>query len=113
MAVINVYEQYFSAACNFNGVPRKGALVTLVSDSGSGYIRYEAAVSFFPHRDENDFVVSYDAYQSEELFSGPGRRSKKREALLLDSLREHIDAISLKLGGTVFWDAPLRDARRG
>lgn len=112
MAVINVYEQYFSADCNFNGVPRKGALVMLVSNSGSGNIIYEAAVSFFPHQDEDDFAVSYDAYMSEVLYNGPGRRSKKREVLLLENLRNDVDAMAEKLGGTVFWDKPIRDARR-
>ena len=55
MATINVYEQYFAAECTVNDVPRRAALVMLISDSEAGQIRYEAAVSFFPHRDEEDF----------------------------------------------------------
>ena len=52
--VVNVYEQYFAAEGAFNGVERRGALVMLVSDSEAGTICYRAAVTFFPHRDEED-----------------------------------------------------------
>ena len=111
--VINVYEQYFEAKHEANGVERRAALVMLISDSEAGNIKYEAAVNFFPHRDEEDYAVSYDAYYSEELYSAKGRRSKKREAALLDELRGHIDAMAKKEGGEVFWDKPLREARYG
>ena len=113
MAVINVYEQYFEARHSVNGIERRAALVMLISDSEAGNIKYEAAVTFFPHRDEEDYAVSYDAYYSEELFNAKGRRSKKREAALLAGLKEHIDALAEKEGGEVFWDKPLRDARYG
>ena len=59
---INVYERYYAAEAEFNGVPRHAALVMLVADSDAGNIKYEAAVTFFPHNDEEDFAVSYDAY---------------------------------------------------
>ena len=36
MATINVYEQYFAADLTASGVPRKGALVMLVSASMMG-----------------------------------------------------------------------------
>ena len=75
--VINIYERYYKADAVFSGVQRKGALVALISDSEAGNITYKAAVTFFPHRDEEDFAVSYDAYFEEELYSGKGRRSKK------------------------------------
>ena len=113
MATINVYEQYFSAEAAFNGAERRGALVMLIADSGEGRIRYEAAVSFFPHVDEEDYAVSYDAFFSRVLFDAPGRRSKKWEERLLAALREEIDALAQEAGGRVRWDVPLRDARRG
>ena len=111
--VINVFEQYFAAECEFNGVKRRAALVVLTSDSEAGNIRYEAAVTFFPHRDEEDFAVSYDAYFSQTLYSAPGRRSKKREAVLLERLRETVDGLAAGTGVRVMWNAPLREARRG
>lgn len=48
MATINVYEQYFAADCMYNGIRRRAALVALISDSNTGMITYEAAVTFFP-----------------------------------------------------------------
>ena len=111
--VVNVYEQYFSAELTWNGVPRRGALVMLIADSEAGMIRYEAAVSFFPHTDEEDFAVSYDAYFSKELYSAKGRRSKKREEAYLSALREEIDALVQAQGGKVDWECPLREERRG
>ena len=124
--VINVYEQYFAAEAVFNGVERRGALVMLVSDSEAGTISYKAAVTFFPHRDEEDFAVSYDAYFEKELYHAPGRRSKKRETALLEQLQTEIDALAASASLTaaapvtadtpaarILWDQPLRDARRG
>ena len=113
MSVINVYEQYFGAEGSFNGVERNGALVMLISDSEAGNIRYEVAVSFFPHRDESDFAVSYDAYFSKEIFSSKGRRSKKREKEFLETFRDEIDSLSAENGAKVLWNRPLRDARVG
>ena len=109
---VNVYEQYFEGDLMANGVLRRGALVMLIADSEAGHIRYEAAVTFFPHEEENDFAVSYDAYYSTVLFDGPGRRSKKREEKLLLTLQAEIDALAAAAGGAVFWDRPLREARR-
>ena len=113
MATINVYEQYFLAKGEFNGVERKGVSVMLVSDSSEGNIRYEVAVSFFPHRDAEDFAISYDAYFSKVLYESKGRRSRKRESSLLDSLREEADALASVNGAAIFWDKPLIEARRG
>lgn len=113
MATVNVYEQYFSAKAEYNGVPRHGALVMLIADSEAGNIRYEAAVSFFPHRDEEDYAVSYDAFFSKVLYEAKGRRSKKREETLLQEFQQNIDVIAQEAGGTVYWDKPLREARRG
>lgn len=113
MATINVYEQYFAADLEFNTVPRHGALVMLVATSEDGNIRYEAAVTFFPHRDEEDFAVSYDAYFNKVLYEAKGRRSKKREEALMQEFQQYIDELAQEVGGTVYWDQPLREARRG
>ena len=109
----NVYEQYFSASLVANGVPRHGALVKLIADSEAGNIRYEVAVSFFPHNEEDDFAVSYDAYFSKVLYEAKGRRSKKREEALMQKLRQHINELAYEAGGEVHWDRPLREARQG
>jgi hypothetical protein len=110
---VNVYEQYFEAEHEFGGVPRRAALVTLVSDSEAGMISYKAAVSFFPHRDEEDYAVSYDDYYETEVYSAGGRRSKKREKAFLAELPAIIDSLSEEKGAKVFWDRPLREARLG
>ena len=110
---INVYEQYFAAQAEYNGVPRHAALVMLIADSEAGNIRYEAAVTFFPHNDEEDYAVSYDAYFSKTLYQAKGRRSKKREQQLLDEFQNHINEMAKEAGGEVYWDQPLREARRG
>lgn len=117
---INVYEQYFSAEAVFSGVERRGALVMLISDSEAGTISYKVAVTFFPHRDEEDYAVSYDAYFEKEIYHAPGRRSKKREAALLEHFQEELDALAAVAPVTdgtsaarILWDRPLRDARRG
>ena len=59
---ISIYEQYFEAEAVFEGVLRKAALVSLQSNSQAGFITYKATVTFFPHRDEEDYAVSYDAF---------------------------------------------------
>lgn len=109
----NIYEQYFSAQAEYKGVARHGALVMLIADSEAGSIRYEAAVTFFPHRDEEDFAVSYDAYFSKVLYEGQGRRSKKREQSLMENFNAEIDQLAETIGGKVLWDKPLREERRG
>ena len=113
MATVNVYEQYFGAELTANGVERRGALVMLIADSCAGQIRYEAAVTFFPHRNGEDYAVSYDAYYSRVLYEAAGRRSKKREKALLEELPGVIDSLAAEAGGRVLWDSPLREERRG
>ena len=108
---INVYERYYAAEAEFNGVPRHGALVMLIADSDAGNIRYEAAVTFFPHNDEEDYAVSYDAYLSKVLYKAKGRRSKKREHSLLETLTSEIDQLAETIGGKVLWEQPLREER--
>ncbi len=107
---INVYEQYFEADLIFNGVQRKGALVSLQSKSEQGKIRYFYAVTFFPHRDEEDYAISYDAYFEKTIYEGKGRRSKKKEERYLEQLKGIIDQI-IPEDGKIFWDKPLRQAR--
>ena len=111
--VIDVYKQYFEASCVFNGVERHAAVITLTSDSEAGNISYVAAASLFPFNDPEDFAVSYDAVVSAEMFSGKGRRSKKREAKLMENLQHTIDESAASIEGKVFWDKPLRPAQFG
>ena len=114
MKVIDVYQQYFAARCAFSGVPRRAVSVTLTAESDAGHIRYEAAATFFPHQAEDDYAVSYDAAAAKTLYDAPGRRSKKREQLMLETaLRPAADALAESLGGEIFWDRPLREARYG
>ena len=111
--VIDVYQQYFSGRCECNGVARRAVSVKLTADSAEGEIRYEVSVAFFPHQDPEDYAVSYDACASRELYHARGRRSKKREAAFLEQLPAEADALAASLGGTIAWDSPLREARRG
>ena len=94
---INVYSQYFKAQASFSGVERRGAHVLLISNSEAGMISYKVAVSFFPHRDPEDFAISYDAYFEKEM----------------DSLRSEIDALAAEHGASVDWEHPLNEARMG
>ena len=110
---INVYERYYAADAEFNDVARHGALVMLIATSEEGNIRYEAAVSFFPHRDEEDYAVSYDAYLSKVLYEAKGHRSKKREQALMETFEQEIDQLAETIGGKVLWEQPLREARLG
>lgn len=113
MKVIDVYLQYFEGECVYNGVERKGAAVRLTATSDNGEISYEVGVSFFPHRDREDFAVSYDACAAKELYRAKGRRSKKREGAYLEEFRTHADEAAATLGGVIFWDRPLIEARMG
>ncbi len=113
MKVIDVYEQYFKADCFFNTVQRNGAVVKLTATSDAGQIKYDVSVSFFPHEDEEDFRISYDAYESVILYEAKGRCSKKREKEYLPKVREYADECAEKLGGTIDWDSPLIEARMG
>ena len=113
MKVIDVYQQYFAAKCVYNGVRRRAASVTLTATSDSGTISYAVGVSFFPHTAEDDFAVSYDACAAREIYAAPGRRARKREQAMLETLREQADAAAATLEGEIFWDEPLREARYG
>jgi len=113
MKVIDVYEQYFSAEGEYSGIERKGVKVELIATSEEGNIRYEARAVYFPHRDEEDYGITYDAVVTEVLYDAKGRRSKKKEEGYLKEFREVIDRISVPLNCRVLWEKPLREERRG
>ncbi len=113
MKEIDVFRQYFGAECVCNDVERKGVLVTLTATSDCGMLRYTVAVSFFPHRDEEDFGITYDAYASKELFYGKGRRSKKKDKLYLELVQDEANALAKTFCGTILWENPLNEAVYG
>ena len=110
---VDVYNQFFAAKAVSSGVERRAALVALTADSCEGVITYEILVTLFPHRDEEDYAVSYDACATRKIFSAKGRRSKKREKAFLEALRPQADKLAGELGGEIFWEQPLRDANYG
>ena len=69
-------------------------------------------LSFITYKDAEDFSVSYDAYFEKELYSGKGRRSKKKEAAFLEELGKVIDGIAKEHDASVVWDEPLTEERR-
>jgi len=113
MKNVDVYKQYFSAECIFNGVERRGAAVWLNAESDSGTIRYEVGITFFPHRDAEDFAISYDACVLKELLRTKGRRTKKRDQQYLAEVQTAADKLALSLNGTIHWDKPLGEAQYG
>ena len=108
-----VYEQYFAASHPGNGTPRHAARAALLVSTGEGRVRYEAAVSFFPHETPDDFRISYDIYASRVLFEAKGRRSKKRETALLKDIGTVTEELACELGGEIYTDQPLIPARFG
>lgn len=113
MATINVYQQYFGAECTFNGVKRHGASVMLIATSEEGRIKYDVAVTFFPHVSDDDYAVSYDAYFSKVVYEAKGRRSKKREQELMETIQTEIDTLADAANAKIFWEKPLTEAQRG
>lgn len=113
MKVIDVYKQYFKGNCIYNDVQRNGVLVTLTSTSDSGMIKYEVTISFFPHINEEDYAISYDAYLSKEIYYDKGRRSKKKEQVFLEEVRNHANELANQLNGIIYWEEPLREAILG
>lgn len=113
MKNVDVYRQYFSAECLFNDIERRGVLVWLNAESDSGFIRYEVGVTFFPHRDAEDYGVSYDACATKELICTEGRRSKKRDEEYLAQVQSAADELAASLNGTIHWDKPLTEAQCG
>ncbi len=113
MKVIDVFEGYYAAECLANGRPRHAAKVCLTATSDAGTISYVWQITFFPHDTEDDFGVSYDAEASREIYAGKGRRSKKREVVLLKERESVCDELAAELKGKVFWNSPLREIRLG
>ena len=113
MKEIDVFECYYEASCMANGRARHAASVKLTATSDAGMITYTYSVNFFPHDDEEDFAISYDAYVSEVVFEGKGRRSKKKEVVWLDGLEVACNGLADRLGGTIDWEKPLITPRRG
>lgn len=111
MKVIDVYKQFFAASCLYNGIQRNGVQVTLTSTSEQGTIKYEITMTFFPHREPDDFSISYDAYISLEIYKAKGRRSKKREAGFFKEFQTVANQLATTLGGTIDWNRPLCPAR--
>ena len=100
---INVYQRYFEAELEYDGVKRRAASVLLISDSEAGNIKYTAAVAFMPYEDSEDFRVPYDAYFTKVIFEGRGRRSKKKEKQYIEDLAQYIDELATEVEGSVFW----------
>ena len=113
MKVVDVFEGCYEAECTANERPRHAAKVVLTATTDAGTVAYEWMITFFPHDDEEDFAVSYDAVVSRVVYEGKGRRSKKREAVLLEERETVCDELAAELDGSVFWDRPLREARIG
>lgn len=104
MEVVDIYRQYFPAICNYNGIQRNAVLVTLTSTSDSGMIGYEVTVTFFPHKDAEDFCITYDAYASKQIYYAKGRRSKKREAMMLEVISQHANELAEQFQATIDWN---------
>ena len=113
MKVIDVYKQYFRGNCIYNNVQRNGVIVTLTATSDQGMISYDVQISFFPHVDDFDYSISYDACLQKNIYSDKGRRSKKKEIVYLDKIRMHADELASSLNGIIYWDKPLIEAIYG
>ena len=85
--------------------------MVLNTTSEEGNIEYKVCVSFFLHEDPEDFRISYDRYFEKVLFSGKGRRTKKRDAAYLEQIREAADELAGESGAVICWDEPLIEAR--
>ena len=113
---LDVYSQYFNAHCVSDGSERKAAIVklTLMKDI-EGIQEYQISASFFPFRDPEDFLVANDVLVSKTVLAGIKRRNRKKEAEIMKSFRDEIDAIlpELKADAVIYWDRPLLDARWG
>lgn len=108
---IDVYKQYFAAEAEFGGDIRRGASVVLNATSDEGMVEYKVCVSFFLHEDDEDFRISFDRYFEKSLFSGKGRRTRKRDALYMEEIRNTADEIAAENGAVINWDEPLIEAR--
>ena len=112
---VDVYSQYFHAHGVFDGSERKAAIVKLtVLKDIEGILQYQISASFFPFRDEEDFLVADDVLFAKTVSEGAKRRSRKKEQEMLESIREQIDELLQACDDAViYWDRPLREARLG
>ena len=110
---VDVFRCWYEAACEYAGVPRRAALVTLTYKESDSRIRYIAAAAFFPDRDQADPALPCDARVETVLYAGRGKRSKAYEDLLLDDLRAELDEAAETLDARIFWDQPLGEAQLG
>ena len=108
---IDVYQQYFAAKAEVNGIERRACSVLLQSDSENGEITYRVIVNLFPHRDEEDYGITYDAYYEEVIYQGKGRRSRKKEKMYREEMLRPVAERLIEGIGTIEWDRPLREAR--
>ncbi len=113
MKVVNVYEQCYSADCVYNDLKRRAVRVMLQAESDQGSIAYRVNINFFPFNDAHDFTETYDAYFSREIYRSKGRRSRKREAGFMDEFRSICSELAAEAGGSIDWQKPLSDERRG
>ncbi len=113
MKVISVYEQYFEAECEYAGEKQRAVVASLVATSDAGQIMYDVKLNFFPYRDETDFVIPFEPCVIKQIYNAKGRRSKKKEEKFLAEFQTHADELATGLGGRVFWDKPIRPAKRG
>ena len=107
MNITDIYKRYFSGDCTVCGIKRSGVSVSVTAVYDDGTISYEMLVNFFPHEDEEDFRITSDAAVSRTLYSGKGRRSKKREEQIYETLRADADQLAEELGGVIDWDHPI------
>ena len=112
MDAIDVLDGAYKARAEYNGIKRKGVIVKLTAESVKGVIRYDVNVIFFPYRDPEDFLISYDAVFTKTVYEGKGRRSKKREAEFIARLKDTVGEMLENEDAEIFWDEEIRPCRR-
>lgn len=108
---IDIYEGYFKADYLFGGVERRAVKVALTCESGEGMVSYGVGLAFFPHVDEEDFAVGYDAFMERNVYMGKERRPRKREEEMLRNLSGICDDLARQESAAIYWDCPLGKER--
>ena len=108
---VKLFSQYFCSEGCLNGTERRGVELNLISDSEAGMITYSAQAVFFPHTDDEDWAVTYDAEKTDIIYSGKGRRNKKKEAAYLEKRIEIFNKIAQDLNMKILWEKPLTEPR--
>jgi len=112
MKSIDVYYRCYEAEAEIDGMPMHAAEIALRSDYEDGHIAYTARLIFFAHNEPGDFTIPFAPCFEKELYSGKGRRSRKREAALREAQFEAaVNELAAEAGGKLFWDKPLTDAK--